>query len=312
LNQTAFTDVSKALAQLPGGTFASSDVSAACFLKLANLPMTGQNMAALSTFIASHPMLGAQLFDVQKSFRLLAQRSDIRSNGQLMEALGRVPGFLASLATEPRGKAGGARTGKNLYRMAKEAGIERLEGFAGNEEDMEAYLDHLRALLQRGPDDEETAQALALLFGLKENVNAQRLINRGILDRDGAFFLFQVPVKADGDLYTAEVRIGCRRDDEEKWVDPENTHIEFSVNGGDMGEVRFTLDIVEGTAHLDVGAADDRARRLIERLLPILKRKLELMGYGAGRAHVHRLKEECSPIIEKEEFETIERLNLKM
>lgn len=319
LTSQNFREIKEALLNLPRNL--SMDLASASFLKLNSLPMTTHNIVVLSNFITSHPLIGAQLFEIQYYFRQMAGGDRSRRLRDLDRILGKVPEMIGEYIIDC-GMPDQEIRKASLRKMARQAGIEEMGiGPGGGQEDMDLLklLAALRArLAQKEMKTEEMllARAIKLLEEVEVNISAQRLINRARPQEESGFLYLQVPFRMDDRNLTAEVKIYFRtdsaQDGEEKWVDEENTKVEFAVNSEFLGRLHFLLDIRSGKVDLLVGVENEEVRSFLEMFLPALKENVEKIPYRLGKMEVCvRPAQTQTSIIEKEEFSRLERVNLK-
>lgn len=333
-------EFTRVMAELPGPP-APSNMAAAGFLKLANLPMTPANVTLLSNFIAQHPLLGSQLFEMKKG-PADPEGSDREARNREMELLEEIAKTAGGYVVDP-GRHNPRKLKKNLKKLAQEEGIEGItHGFGGDgmEEGWELMSlirrlkgepgeageqpppdeppgkNHLKeAALHEtvGPAGDEIKKAMVLLKAVEENLQAQNLINSGRPQSDLAFYYMQVPMKLGEDEdTTAELRISYYEEDESKVIDPENTSIQFDVSTENLGELHLLLRIERGRADLDIGTTLEGLDEFIERFTPILRKSMGEMGYTPGTIQAFLQEEEGPrPLIQKESFETLERLDME-
>lgn len=315
LTASNFTDMSRALAQLPRPA-TMTDMAACSFLKMCNMPMTSGNIQAMSNFIAMNPMLGSQLFEMQFQFDRDMKKGRSNLDNEALKAVEEMSDRLNKYVVDPK-KHNSENMGKNLKRLANESGIERLDyrgGIKDNEEEWQ-----LMSMMRRIYDAEKgdlllkravTGRLADMARNVEQNLQAHQLINNGKPAGDLAFYYMQIPFRLDNEDVTAEVRIKYYDEEEGRVVDPENTKIEFDVTTERLGELHFKLSVNRGIINLDVGTQFEEVNEFVKEFAPRLQRKLENVGYALGKFRADAVEAfERPPLVQREEFETLERVN---
>ncbi len=309
-----FNEMKEALAQLPRSL--PTDTQAASFLKLSSLPLTPQNITTLSNFITTHPLIGAQLFEVQHEFRKMTTGNNEKISRETIEMLARVPGLLGEYILDGKGKAG--KKNSNVpKKMARQVGIEQMAPHFGDDEDWDLLrmLMAIRGKLSReNSEEEEVLNRLSqLMTQIEENMTAQQLINTARKNDDLTFYYMQVPFRLGENDLTAEIKIYYTTDYEErKEVDEENTRLEFSITSEHLGLLHFQVEIVHGIIHVDVGTEREEVRAFVEYYLPALMENIQHLSYTPGRSTSYVTSSEpVTPLpLRTQEFEKMERVNI--
>jgi len=314
LTKENFTEMKEALAQLPRSL--PTDTQAASFLKLSSLPLTPQNISTLSNFITSHPLIGAQLFEVQHEFRNLTSGKNEKVSRETMEMLAKVPGLLGEYILDGKSKTGKKNSGVPK-KMAGQVGIERMAPHFGDDEDWDLLRMMMAIRGKLSKENSEEQEALNRLFNLmtavEDNMTAQQLINTARKNDDLTYYYMQVPFRLGDSELTAEIKIYYTTDyDQRKEVDPENTRIEFSIASEHLGLLHFQMEIVHGIINIDVGTEREEVRAFVEYYLPALLENIRKLSYKPGRASSHVSSgEPVTPLpMRTQEFEALERVNI--
>ncbi|MFP4497944.1 MAG: flagellar hook-length control protein FliK, partial [Vulcanimicrobiota bacterium] len=310
-------DFTRLMSSLPR-PMTPTDMAAASFLKMARLPMTPANVKLLSSFIAKHPMLGEQLFSIQKDPGAEATTKETSDREVMLED---IRGNLRNYIVDPRKQQREAMA-KNLRNLAGEEGIEKLEynGFGGSDLEDSWQLMKLTRQLQNLPLEglsrEEAAnrqKALGLLKEMGENLGAHQLINRGkIVESDLAFYYFQVPFKLNDEETTVEIRIKYHNEEDEKVVDPENTHIEFDVTTENLGDMHVDLKVRNAVVSLEINNWSGELAEFMERFIPSLRQNIKNMGYKPGLFKTGVLDEmQRRGLISKLDMDSMEKIDVQ-
>lgn len=315
LNSETFREMNETLTQLPSRL--PSDMQSASFLKLSSLPMTTHNVTLLSNFITTHPLIGAQLFEVQFEFRKISGAKE-KVSKEMMDMLSKVPGLLGEYILDGKNNTK-KKNSQSFQNMATQVGIEKLPPgwWQDDEMDLMKMLIAMRSKLgQEGMDEEESViqKLIKLLAQIEENITAQQLINTARKNDETAFYYMQVPMRLDGRETTAELRIYYTTDyQENKSIEDDNTTIEFLLSTEHLGSLHFHLEINHGIINMDVGTMNEEVRAFVEKYLPALQENITHLAYTPGRAKSYVMTEsQCTPqLIEVQEFEKLERVNLE-
>lgn len=314
LTKEGFTEMKEALAQLPRTL--PTDTQAASFLKLSSLPMTPQNISTLSNFITTHPLIGAQLFEVQHEFRKLTSGKNEKLSRETMDMLAQVPGLLGEYILDGKGKTG-KKNSRVPKKMAGQVGIEQMAPHFGDDEDWDLLrmLMAIRGKLSQENSEEEEAlnKLFQLMAAVEENMTAQQLINTARKNDDLTYYYMQVPFRLGENELTAEIKIYYTTDfDQRKEVDDDNTRIEFSITSEHLGLLHFQVEIVHGIIHVDVGTEREEVRAFVEHYLPALMENIKKLSYTAGRSTSYVTNgEPVTPLpMRTQEFENLERVNI--
>lgn len=281
---------------------------AVCFLQANNLPLSPQNVLTLANFIAAHPQISAQLFALQGELRKLADSPS--TSRRAMEILAEVPGVLGEFLLEPAGKAAGARPGKRLMDLARQAGIETHLGLVGGGEqdwDLVTLLRHLRGQLAA---EEGVAGVLGMLGQLEENLRAHQLINQARPETWGYYYM-QVPLRLDNQEM-AELWIRYRVEDgRERVVDPDSCALELVVSTQNLGDIYFSIEVSGRAVSLDAASSDEGVRDLLEEQLPRLAERLAGLGWLPGRLGASLRALPQRPLVARQDLESMERFNVQ-
>lgn len=314
LTARSLGEMRQALAQLPAQS--PADAAAAGFLKLNALPLSPENITALAVFMTQHPMLGAQLFEINGYMRRLAGEPGALKGTRAAEMLARIPGLLGEFILNPA-QQNRQRLQRSMFRLARQMGIESLSQF-GPDLDPAEWLELLRLQRQAlGPEEQALAQVLELLEGLEGNLKAHTLINLGRRGEEGTgWYCLQVPLRLDEEVVTGRLRITYRHDAEGRtWVDEDDVSLEFSVESQLLGSLAFRIRIKGEVLDLEVGTGCEEVRQVVETHLPALLANLKGLGFMPGRSQVGLLPEGRLPqtdLVARVELEALERVNLRM
>jgi hypothetical protein len=318
LTKQDFQELQQALGQMPQGSDGapnSQDVTSAAFLKLAQLPMTPENITVMTNFMTQNPMMGAQLFEVSQSLKKLGQELEGDAPKDLQDLLQKVPGLVSEMTLTP-GWPAKRKPQQNLHNMAFQAGIEGMLPFVNTEDQWELakIMRQMRESLAEATG-EQAANAQALLKSVEDNLAAQKLVNRAEAEKIQGLFYLQVPIRFHDEETTAEVRIGVYKDHKgEPVVDAQNLRIEVGVHTIHLGTVSYLLTIRDGQVDVLTSVEDEVIRELIDQSLPHLSHRLAALGYAVSGARCKLADLEQSPvtpIVQKEDFQTMARINLK-
>ncbi len=288
-------------------------VAAVHFLQQNNLPVTPQNVATLSQFMAANPQIGQQMFALNEGLRKLASSGDSRA----MDLLKDIPGV-----GELMGEMSGAKKGaapkppstpsKKLFNMAKQTGIETHYMPFGSSEDPHDLLAELRQFRAELEGQAGSEELLAMIQGVEENLAAQQLINQAHPEDFLGFYYLQVPMLLD-DGDTAEIWIKYyNEEDGSRTVDPNDTQVEFLVTTEHMGELSFTLKLKNGTCSVELGTPSEAVRRFAARYLPVLGERLNQLGWVAGDMEaVYRPHKGKRELVERTDFDQLESCNVQ-
>ena len=301
-----------AQAQAPGGAAAQPGrVGAAWFLQSNQLPVTGQNISTLASFVAANPQLGQQLFALQGELRRLAS-SPQRQSSRSLELLAQVPGLLGEVLLDPPGRSGGGKSARRLFDLARQAGIEThlgLQGGGDQDWDLVSAMRDLRAAL--AGDAAGLEVALGLMEDLEQNLQALRLINQATPDAGLGFYYLQVPLRQEP-LESAEIWIRYRVEDEAgRVVDPGDLRIEFLISTENLGDLFCTLEVVDRTVHVDLGSHSEEVRAWVEGYLPVLVERLAAAGWTPGRVGATQRPFGGHSLVERRDFQTLESVNVQ-
>lgn len=316
LTQQDMQELQQALARLQNPQ--QSDITSASFLKMAQLPMTPDNISALTNFMMQNPMLGAQLMEFSTAMKRLGdQLANKDLPRDLIELLQKAPGLLGEVALQPKG-GGKRKPAQNLHNMAFQAGIERMGPHTGDEDawDLVRLMRKLRGALaglsgQIGAEMEE--ELSSMLKDIEQNFAAQQLINRAEAEKAQGLYYLQIPIRFRNEESTAEVRIQFHRDNKgEPVVDANNTRVEFTVWTERLGQVSYILTVLKGNVEVDATTENDPVRQRLEAFLPELMHRISGLGYTvAGVGCKVSEQNPMTPVIPREEFGEMERVNIR-
>ncbi len=316
LTSQNFGEVSRALAHLPRPA-TLTDMAACSFLKSCNIPLTSSNVMVMSNFIAQNPMLGAQLFELQYIFDKDMKKSR-KNDSEALESIDELPGLLGKYITDPS-KQNRQKLGRNLKNLARESGIERTEYRGGlRETDDEWQLAKLMRETYSNAGIDSSAEggiltkAVEIMRAVEQNLQAHQIINNGKPASDMAFYYMQIPLMLGDETVTAEVRMKYYDEEGQRVIDPENTRIEFDVTTEKLGDLHFALNVRCGIIHLDVDTYFEEVNEFVKRFIPTLQENLGKIGYTIGRFHSGTTDYNERPsLVNREEFETLERVNVQ-
>ena len=318
LDKATFQSLQKALAQLPqtsNPSLFSARVGATLFLQNNQLPVTAQNITLLSNFIAQHPQLGQQIFNLQGDIKRLLNNPQGVS-ARALQVLDKAPGLLGEMLLGPGGEAKGMgrsnSKAKALFDLARQAGIETnlaLVGGADPDWELLALMRQLRSLLNSKQLPEG---ALSKNLGAwEENVAAQRLINQGTPDSSLGFYFMQIPLRYHlGER--AEVWLRYRiREDGARVVDSEGGVIEFYVQTEALGEICYKVEIAHGALNLEAKVENEEILGYLEAYLPALGERLQEAGWLLGNWSVDLQDSEARELVDCHELSTLEALDVQ-
>lgn len=310
-----FTDMKEAMSLLPKNL--STDMQAASFLKLSSLPLTTQNITTLSNFITNHPLIGAQLIEIQSEFKKIANGDSVKTSREMIEMLEMAPGLLGEYMVDVKNQSK-KKNAEVPKKMARQVGIEMMgRGYGQEEEDMDLLrmLMTIRARLEKessGRKETDLLKVFSLIADVGECINAQQLINKARKNDDMGYFYFQVPIKIDGREFTGEIRIYYTTDYyERKTVDEDNTLLDFSVETDHLGHIRFHLEIDHGIINMEIATEREEVRQFTERFVPVLMENIKKLRYRPGSAKCYVNYEESDYALPMfvQEFEKLERVS---
>lgn len=294
-------------------------VAATNFLQTNSIPVTPQSVGALSNFLATNPQVGQQMAALNTEFKKLNEVGN-KASRELNEMISQVQTGIGKLGVGDSGKAGakkeaGAGMG-GLRAMAQQAGMDKSGtnygpgGFSGGEDwDFPAMIRRMRerAMAEGLASDD----MLALMEGLEQNIEAQRLINAATPESLMGYYYMQLGINFQGFKH-AEAWIQYTEDGAgRRRIDPEDTRMEFFVQTDEMGELHFVLDVREGKVHLDLGTPSHEVRQFAARYLPALAERIRALGWQTGRFRSHfRALSGKRELVEHTDFENLERFNV--
>lgn len=290
-------------------------VGATFFLQSNNIPVTPQNVATLSHFLTTNPQVGSQLMALQTEFRKMAE-SPTTSNAKAMELLAQVPGLLGEVVIEPNQALSQRKSSKRLKDLARDMGIEARVGPGGgaDQEDwnLARDLQNIRLALQADPDSDKMSHLLGMMQDLEVNLQAHQLINQQKTAELFGFFYFQMPLPLNqGD--TAEVWIRYRQEnDGSRTVDSEDCKLEFLVCTEHLGELTFVVDLFGDSAIIEVGTPSEEVRNFVDRFLPVLKERVEWLGWDVPQiGATFKAFQGRRQIVERQDFDSMERIRVQ-
>lgn len=304
LSQTALPDAAgKTPPPMP------ARVAAVAFLQQNNIPATPQNVATLSNFMAANPHIGQQMAQLNGALDKLNRQIDSRA----LDLLRELPGIAAENGglTGPRKKdAPPQPPPRRLFNMAREAGIEgNLGGYSSGDDPWELVAEMRRFREEHaGAGDEGMQKLLELMGDIEQNFEAHRLINQAYPDASIGYYYLQLPI-AQG----MEVWVQYYKDyDGNKIVDKDDARIEFLVNTDEMGELFFAVEIKQGHVSVEVGSAIEDVREFVNRYLPLLKDRIENLGWKVYSIQtVYRPHTGGRELVEHTDFEEIQGFDVQ-
>ena len=288
-------------------------VAATSFLQNSQLPVTPQNVTVLSNFLSNNPQVGMQMVSLNTELKKMTENANLSSK-DMNKMIGELQNGLGKMVMEPPGRANQQaqmKSAKNLKDLAKQTGIEfnlGATGYGGGEEwDFTQILQRMRErFAKEGIGGNEL---LALMKGLEENLEAQKLINMAKSESNLGYYFLQIPVHPD----SAELWLEYNEDsDGNRVVDAQDARIEFMVNTEAMGELNFLVEIRQGKASVFLGTASEEVRRFATPYLPALAEKILAMGYQRGHFRtVFRPHSGKRQLVEHTDFEQLERFDVQ-
>lgn len=284
LDKQTFQSIQKAVTQLPPApnqAVANARTGAACFLQASGIPVTPQNITALSNFIVSHPQIGQQLYNMQGEIKKIRSEPGKLSEASL-ELLEKAPGLLEGMGIAPNELKSAKNTrgrAKALFESAKRAGIETALTWVGDDEDQWELAEYMRRLRGAVKEDPQAfGQLGAFLQNAEENLQALQLLNRAKPDPGLAYYYLQIPMRSElGE--SAEVWIRYRWKDDVRVIDPDNARVEFLINTYALGALFFALDIVGGVIGLNVKTENEDVLEFVRSYLPALEDRFNESGW---------------------------------
>lgn len=322
LTKENLSELKTSLAQTQPQTNAAplpNRVAATNFLQNSQVPVTPQNVSNLSNFLATNPQIGQQMASLSTEFKKLNEVTH-KVSRELNEMIGQVQTGMGKMSldapkTAKKGEPGGQMPG--LKGMAQQAGMEKQNtnmgpgGFGGGEEwDFPAMLRRLRE--RAAAEGVASEDLLALMEGLEQNIEAQRLINAATPESMIGYFYMQLPINMEGFKH-AEVWVQYTEEGNgRRTIDPEETRVEFFVQTDAMGELHFVVDVRKGVLHLELGTPSHEVRQFAARYLPALAERVRALGWKTGsfRSHFRPHSGGKRDLMNHTDFEDLERCNL--
>lgn len=315
LTKENFAQMKQVLAQVAGPNNQAqampAKVAATSFLQNSQLPVTPQNVNVLSNFIANNPQAGMQMMSLNTELKKLSDNTNGVTK-EMTQMISGIEGKVKGLMMEPKNRHAGKTNPKNMKRMAKQNGIEFNLGPAGagggEEWDFPEMLRRMRERLNK--DGMGSKELLALMKGLEENLEAQKLINAAKSESNLGYYYLQLPLMGD---YNAELWLEYNEDgDGNRTVSMEDTRIEFLVTTEHMGELHFLVDIRKGKCYVDLGTPSQDVRRFATRYLPALAETVKALGWTPGRFRcVYRPHGGRRELVERTDFDELERCDVQ-
>ena len=281
LTRDNLLDLQRVLAGLPQPA-TQHDLEAAVFLKAGSLPLTSANVAVLSSFMASHPLMGAQIASSQQLVRRVLQDAGGSFPRDLADELEKVPGLLGHIVADPSVR-GRRALPASLQDMALQAGMGDLAH--GSSEGQEDYVEWLRFLCDFLATHQHEAPELALLRtafdDLAAVLQAQRLINASAAGEQASCYL-QIPLAES--LETAQARLVYHSDDVVPPQEQALDLLELVVPTQHLGDLCYRVTSDRGQVAVEVRVADEEAREHVICHLPDLVDNLRQIGYHVQRA----------------------------
>lgn len=291
-------------------------VAATNFLQNSQLPVTPQSVGTLSNFMATNPQAGQQMMSLNTEFKKLTE-STHKMGKDVTDMITKVQVGMGSMVLEPKTRQTKEDQKSfnlaNLKGMAEQSGIKSNMGPAGmgggEEWDFPELLRKLRERMQDGGHGSD--ELLALMEGLEGNLEAQRLINMAKPETTIGYYYLQLPFAFQG-FHDAEVWLQYNEEGNgTRYVDPEDTRLEFFVKTDEMGELHFVVDLRDGKIHVDMGTPSHEVRQFAARYLPALAERVAALGWDPGRFRSHfRPHTGKRELVEHTDFEDLERCNV--
>ena len=291
-------------------------VAATNFLQNSQLPVTPQSVGTLSNFIANHPQAGQQMMSLNTEFKKLSETTH-KMGKEVTDMIAKVQDGMKTVVLEPKTRQNKDEQNSlnlaNLKGMAKQSGIKTNMGPAGmgggEEWDFPELLRKLRDRMKG--DGLGSDELYALMEGLEGNLEAQRLINMAKPESTVGYYYLQLPFNIEG-FRDAEVWLQYTEEgDGSRYVDPDDTRLEFFVKTDEMGQLHFVVDLRDGKVHVDMGTPSHEVRQFAARYLPALAERLAGLGWAPGRFRSHfRPHTGKRELVEHTDFENLERCNV--
>jgi hypothetical protein len=259
------------------------------------------------------------MLSLNTEFKKLNEFSNKMSK-ELNEMIGQVQAGMGKLTVGDPGKTRGGKEsggGKTMSALAQQAGMQEKGtnmgpgGFAGGEEwDFPAMLRRMRE--RASAEGVASKDLLALLEGLEQNIEAQRLINAASPESLIGYYYMQLPLNIEGFRH-GEVWVQYTEDGEgRRQVDAEDTRLEVFVMTDHLGELHFVIDIKEGKVCVDLGTPSHEVRQFAARYLPALAERIRGLGWDTGRFRSHFRPQTGGKreLVEHTDFDKLERCNI--
>ncbi len=288
-------------------------VSAVQFLQQSQLPLSPQNVNTIANFLNTNPQIGVQMVALNTEFRTLAKAAT--GNGAAtVELMSGVQSALGEFILEPKKRTDKQKTSSKLKNFAKQGGIEGNLGslYRGSDEGWD-LLQMMRQLRSQIATEGENEKLLALLKGLEENLEAHKLINQGRTENNMGWYYLQIPMRLENGEQ-AEIWVRYYTDEEGggRFVDLEDTSVEFLVTTAEMGELYFTVYLKGQLANIDMATPNEEVREFAARYLPALADRIARLGWNPGRVSAsYRAHQGKRELVEREDFESLERCSVQ-
>ena len=289
-------------------------VAATTFLQQSQIATNPGNVSTMANFLNTNPQIGVQMVSLNSEFRRLTKAAKAGGGTATIELMNGVQSALGEFILEPKRRSESKKKpSKKLKNMARQTGIEGNLGslYRGSDDDWD-LLQMMRELRNQLPKDEENVKLFALLKGLEENLEAHKLINQARNENGLGYYYLQVPMRLeDGDL--AEIWVKYYEDENgNRFVDLDDTSIEFLVTTQDMGELHFTIDLNGDRANIDMASPSQEVREFTARYLPALADRIARLGWTPGRVSAsYRAFQGRRELVEHEDFDTLERCSVQ-
>lgn len=272
-NLQELNHVLSALPQAP----TEHDLSAAVLLKTSGQALTPESLSVLAGFLASQPLLGNQLTQIDKLLKRFRQRLEEAHGEGVGDELDRLPGMLGALSVQPTGSRRPS-TRAALQQLALQVGLDQRSG--QSEEAQQDYVEWLRFLCDHLADLNSTEVAAAslrdALLELADNLQAQALLNAAALEQASGYL--QIPLQPQATTAQA-----CLIYHQEGHVPVGEgaapAQLELTVPTEYLGELHYRLTLEGSRVHVEILVGDDETREHVMTHVADLVDNLERIGY---------------------------------
>jgi hypothetical protein len=326
LTRENLQDVKLALALMTKKT--DGDLQAGAFMKLKSMNMTPENAKSLQSLFSQNGDMSKQMDQLQNMAKFFAASGrGLINDPSLAGLLSQMVGMFGDMMPKPQD--GEKKIAKKLKDLAGEVGIDDEDGSVDKAKGKKSscrgtlgklkkkFEDKISKLKQHsGKDREDLLKETAdLIDGLDENLEAQRLINNSPSVDDESFLYLQVPLKMpDNTTKTVHIKFEYEYDlNGQKFVNPKNTHIEFSIETEHMGIINIIMNLNKRRISCYFETENQKVRHHINRYGPELIKKFQDKAYKITDWDCNIEKKPVSfpqNLLEKEEFALIDTLDV--